>query len=52
MKRLDQIVSTNIEYYNQVNYVVDNEMKFDSRSTLETSTVKDPLSVATTSLIV
>ena len=44
---MEHVISMNRIEYNQVNDIVDNELKFDSSSSLGTSPVKDYLYVAT-----
>ena len=50
--RLDHVASTNLVDHDQLNEVVDNELKFDSSSSLSNNPVKDALPIFTVSLIV
>ena len=50
INKLYHVVSTNINY-NHVNYIIDNELKFDSSNSLANNPVKDPPHIVTLSLI-
>ena len=45
------VMSTNVNNTNQVNDVVENELKFDSSNSLSNNTVKYPLPIVSISLI-
>ena len=49
VNKLYHAVSTNIKY-NQVNYSIDNELKFDSSNSLANDSVNDTLHIVTISL--
>ena len=47
---MEHVMSTNLVRYNQLNGVVENELKFDSSSSLANNTVKYPPPIVNVSL--
>ena len=50
MKKLDHVVTNNINNKNQCNYTIEYDPKFDSKSSLSSGT-KDPLPVVSVSIL-
>ena len=45
--RLEHVEITKLVDYNQINYFIENQLEFDSISSLENNPVKDPLPIVT-----